>query len=87
MTLTELFSLLHELDEADKLRVIQFLANELVRQPANLFQSGESYEIWSPHRQQLKPKGDQNQTKAEKRKALYDGNHDDRHGANRVGCR
>ena len=40
-----------------------------------------------PHRQQLKPKGDQNQTKAEKRKALYDGNHDDRHGANRVGCR
>jgi hypothetical protein len=49
MTINELFSVLHELDQADKLRVIQFLANELVQQPNRFFQSGESYEIWSPY--------------------------------------
>jgi hypothetical protein len=49
MTLNELFVVLHDLENADKLRVIQFLANELVQQPEHLFQSGESYEIWSPY--------------------------------------
>ena len=33
MTLAELFSVLDELDETDKLRVIQFLANELENTP------------------------------------------------------
>jgi hypothetical protein len=49
MTLNELFSVLHELEQEDKLRVIQFLANELVQHSHNLFKSGESYEIWSPY--------------------------------------
>ena len=49
MTIDDLYLILHELEEADKLRVIQFLANVLVQQPHHLFQSGETYEIWSPY--------------------------------------
>ena len=50
MTLTELLPALQELPRADKLRVVQFLVFELAKEEGvTLFESGETYPIWTPY--------------------------------------
>lgn len=50
MPITELLPVLQELPKADKLRLIQFLVFELAKDEGiNLFESGQSYPIWTPH--------------------------------------
>ena len=44
----ELLEELHKLNRADKLRVIQLLAGDLVTEEAH-FASGATYEVWSPY--------------------------------------
>ncbi|MCI0487241.1 MAG: hypothetical protein L0229_11650 [Blastocatellia bacterium] len=48
MSLDELLPTLRELDRADKLRVMQFLAFELAREEGALPDSGTHYPVWSP---------------------------------------
>lgn len=48
MTQTELFSTLKRLPRVDKLRVMQFLAAELVEAEEPSLQPGATYSIWSP---------------------------------------
>jgi hypothetical protein len=49
MSLQELFDELHKLDSADKLRVMQFLVNELTTENEALLTPGAQYEVWSPY--------------------------------------
>ena len=49
MSLPELLPILRELDRADKLRALQFLAIELAREENALLANGEDYPIWSPY--------------------------------------
>ncbi len=55
MPLTELMSQIQELPKNDKLRLIQFLATELVKeddvkgQDTNVFIANQEYPIWSPY--------------------------------------
>ena len=50
MTVTELFSLLRQLSRGDKLRVMQFLIAELVKEEdLPTLQSGAVYPVWTPH--------------------------------------
>ncbi len=49
MSVTELLPALRELTRADKLRVMEFLAQELVTQEEAVLAAGESYPIWSPY--------------------------------------
>ncbi|MGH9943458.1 MAG: hypothetical protein ACRD9R_14020 [Pyrinomonadaceae bacterium] len=49
MSLTELLLSLKELDRPDKLRVVQFLVNELAREESVLLDASMEYPIWSPH--------------------------------------
>lgn len=49
MLSTELLSTLQALDHADKLRVMQFLVNELAREEGALLPAGTLYEVWSPY--------------------------------------
>jgi hypothetical protein len=55
MPLTELMSQIQELPKNDKLRLMQFLATELVKeedakgQDTNLFIANQEYPIWSPY--------------------------------------
>jgi hypothetical protein len=48
MTLAELIPALHELPRADKLRIVQFLAADLVQEEAGLLPNAE-YPVWSPY--------------------------------------
>ncbi len=50
MSLTELMTQIQELPKINKLRLIQFLAEELVREEdQNVFFENQEYPIWSPY--------------------------------------
>lgn len=50
MPLAELKSQIQELSKIDKLRLMQFLATELVKEEdVNFFIEGQEYPIWSPY--------------------------------------
>ena len=49
MGVTELVPLLHELDRADKLRVLLLLVYELAQEEGALLQPGIAYPVWSPY--------------------------------------
>jgi len=50
MPLTELMSKIQELPKIDKLRLMQFLATELVKEEgANFFVADQEYPVWSPY--------------------------------------
>lgn len=50
MSLTELMTQIQELPKIDKLRLMQFLATELVREEdQNVFVENQEYPIWSPY--------------------------------------
>jgi hypothetical protein len=48
MTLTELLPALRNLPRADKLKIMQFLVDELVQEEEPVLQPGGIYSIWSP---------------------------------------
>jgi len=45
----ELLAQLHQLSRAEKLRVVQLLANELAAEEEGLLTPGMEYEVWSPY--------------------------------------
>ena len=49
MTIAEVLPALGALNHKDKIRAIQFLANEVAREEEIFFEEGKNYEIWSPH--------------------------------------
>jgi hypothetical protein len=50
MPLAELKSQIQELSKIDKLRLMQFLATELVKEEdVNFFVANQEYPIWSPY--------------------------------------
>ncbi|MEC4991341.1 MAG: hypothetical protein SAJ37_21620 [Oscillatoria sp. PMC 1068.18] len=50
MALAELISQIQNLPKIDKLRLIQFLATELVKEEdANFFVANQEYPVWSPY--------------------------------------
>ena len=50
MPLAELKSQIQELSKIDKLRLMQFLSTELVKEEdINFFVAGQEYPIWSPY--------------------------------------
>jgi hypothetical protein len=49
MSFAELMPTLLELNRADKLRVMQLLANELAKEEGVFFQDGAEYPVWSPY--------------------------------------
>lgn len=50
MTLSELLPKIHELSKLDKLKLMQFLSNELVQaETQDFFTEGQEYPIWSPY--------------------------------------
>jgi hypothetical protein len=49
MSLVELLPLLRPLPRADKLRVIQVLAEDLAREATIPFEPGKAYPVWSPY--------------------------------------
>lgn len=50
MPLANLMSQIHELPKIDKLRLMQFLATELVKEEdANFFVANREYPVWSPY--------------------------------------
>ncbi len=49
MTVTELLPILHKLNRADKLRVMQFLITELAKEEETLLTAETTYPMWSPH--------------------------------------
>jgi hypothetical protein len=50
MTLVELMSQIQTLPRIDKLRLMQFLATELVKEEdANFFVANQEYPVWSPY--------------------------------------
>lgn len=50
MSLTEVFSEVQTLSRLDKIRLIQFLAQELERDEGALIEPNRSYPVWSPDR-------------------------------------
>ena len=48
MTVTELLPTLRALNHKEKIRAIQFLANEVAREEEVFFEEGKSYQVWSP---------------------------------------
>ncbi|CAN5456802.1 hypothetical protein BH10ACI2_BH10ACI2_03210 [soil metagenome] len=48
MTITEVLPTLRSLNRKDKIRAIQFLANEVAREEEIVFEEGKIYEVWSP---------------------------------------
>jgi hypothetical protein len=48
MTVTEVLPTLRQLNRADKIRVVQFLVNEIAREEEIFFEEGKSYPVWSP---------------------------------------
>ena len=50
MPLAEILTQIQELPKIDKLRLMQFLATELVKEEdANLFVANREYPVWSPY--------------------------------------
>jgi hypothetical protein len=50
MPLAELMSKIQELPKIDKLRLMQFLATELVKEEdVNFFVADQEYPVWSPY--------------------------------------
>jgi hypothetical protein len=50
MPLVKLMSQIQELPKIDKLRLMQFLATELVKEEdANFFVANQEYPVWSPY--------------------------------------
>jgi hypothetical protein len=50
MPLTQLMSQIQELPKIDKLRLMQFLATELVKEEnTNFFVANQEYPVWSPY--------------------------------------
>ncbi len=50
MPLAELMSKIQELPKIDKLRLMQFLATELVKEEdVNFFVANQEYPVWSPY--------------------------------------
>ena len=50
MPLAEIKSQIQELSKIDKLRLMQFLSTELVKEEdINFFVAGQEYPIWSPY--------------------------------------
>jgi hypothetical protein len=49
MSITELLPTLQKLSRADKLKVMQFLVEELAAEEASLLQPGVTYHVWSPY--------------------------------------
>jgi hypothetical protein len=50
MPLAQLMSQIQELPKLDKLRLMQFLATELVKEEdANFFVANQEYPVWSPY--------------------------------------
>ena len=51
MTITEVLPTLKALNYRDKIRAIQFLANEVAREEEEeiFFEEGKTYEVWSPY--------------------------------------
>lgn len=49
MPLAELMSQIQGLPKIDKLRLMQFLATELVKEDANFFVANQEYPVWSPY--------------------------------------
>ena len=50
MSLVELMSQIQTLPRIDKLRLMQFLATELVKEEdANFFVANQEYPVWSPY--------------------------------------
>ena len=50
MSLPEVLPEIHALSKLDKIRLIQFLAQELERDESELIEPGRSYPVWSPDR-------------------------------------
>jgi hypothetical protein len=51
MPLAQLMSQIQELPKIDKLRLMQFLATELVKEEdANFFVANQEYPVWSPYK-------------------------------------
>jgi len=50
MSLTEVLSEVQALSRLDKIRLIQFLAQELEGDETALIEPGKSYPVWSPDR-------------------------------------
>ncbi len=50
MSLTEVLPEIQMLSRLDKIRLIQFLAQDLERGEGDLIEPGRSYPIWSPDR-------------------------------------
>jgi hypothetical protein len=50
MSLAEMLPEVQSLSRLDKIRLIQFLAQELERDEGSLIEPGRSYPIWSPDR-------------------------------------
>lgn len=48
MTYTEVLPTLKALNHKDKIRAIQFLANETAKEEDVFFEEGKTYEVWSP---------------------------------------
>jgi hypothetical protein len=49
MTIAEVLPKLKALNHKDKIRVIQFLANEVAREENVYFEVGKTYEVFSPY--------------------------------------
>lgn len=49
MTIQELLPLLHQLNRGDKLRVLQFVANELAAEELPTFPPVEEFRIYTPY--------------------------------------
>jgi hypothetical protein len=50
MSLTEMLPEVRSLSRLDKIRLIQFLAQELEHDESDLIEPGRSYPVWSPDR-------------------------------------
>ena len=48
MTVTEILPTLKALNHKEKIRAIQFLANEVAKEEEVFFEEGKSYQVWSP---------------------------------------
>jgi hypothetical protein len=48
MAVTELFPTLRSLPRVDKLKIMQFLIEELAREEEPTLQQGATYSLWSP---------------------------------------
>ena len=50
MSLAQVLPEVQSLSRVDKIRLIQFLAQELERDDSSMIESGQSYPVWSPDR-------------------------------------